>query len=164
MLAPLGRCCWKQARLGKGALDVQQKGIAGNTILFAEPTAEIPSMELSPAHDALVESLNVGFSGKAHDLSKAHWATVKRAEYMQHDLRQGVALGPRPHQVHALAEDVGGRMAVKIVCGDFYQLPPVSPSASLLAPHTGQSYEHQQGRLPWQLRQRRVLAEQETRV
>ena len=107
MLAPLGRCCWKQARLGKGALDVQQKGIAGNTILFAEPTAEIPSMELSPAHDALVESLNVGFSGKAHDLSKAHWAAVKRAEYMQHDLRQGVALEPRPHQVHALAEDVG---------------------------------------------------------
>ena len=37
-------------------------------------------------------------------------------------------------------------MAVKILCGDFYQLPPVPASASLLAPHTGQSYEHQQGR------------------
>ena len=40
-------------------------------------------MELLPAHDALVETLNVVFSGAAHNLSKAHWATVKRAEYMQ---------------------------------------------------------------------------------
>ena len=32
MLASLGRCCWKQVRLGKGAPDVQQKGISGNTI------------------------------------------------------------------------------------------------------------------------------------
>ena len=40
-------------------------------------------MELPPAHDALVDSLNVVFSGKAHNLSKAYWATVKRAEYMQ---------------------------------------------------------------------------------
>ena len=40
-------------------------------------------MELPPAQDALVESLNVVFSGTAHNLSKAYWATVKRAEYMQ---------------------------------------------------------------------------------
>ena len=82
MLASLGRCCWKQVRLGKGAPDVQQKGITGNAILFAQPTADIPSMELPPARDALVGSLNVVFSGKKHNLSKAHWATVKRAEYM----------------------------------------------------------------------------------
>ena len=43
-------------------------------------------------------------------------------------------------------QETWGRMAVKILCGDFYQLPPVPASASLLAPHTGQSYEHQQGR------------------
>ena len=30
-----------------------------------------------------MESLNVVFSGAARNLSKAHWATVKRAEYMQ---------------------------------------------------------------------------------
>ena len=83
MLASLGRCCWKQVRLGKGVPDVQQKGITGNTILFAQPTADIPSMELPPARDALVESLNVVFSAQNHNLSKAHWATVKRAEDMQ---------------------------------------------------------------------------------
>ena len=83
MLASIGRCCWKQVRLGKGAPDVQQKGITGNTILFAQPTAEIPSMELPPAHDAFVESMNIVFSGTAHNLNKAYWATVKRAEYMQ---------------------------------------------------------------------------------
>ena len=83
MLASLGRCCWKQVRLGKGAPDVQQKGIAGNTILFAQPTTDIPSMELPPAPDALVDSLNIVFSGAHHNLTKALWATVSRAEYMQ---------------------------------------------------------------------------------
>ena len=83
MLASLGRCCWKQIRLGKGAPDVQQKGITGNTILFAQPTADIPSMELPPARDSLLDSLNIVFSGAAHNLNKAYWATVKRAEYMQ---------------------------------------------------------------------------------
>ena len=83
MLASLGRCCWKQVRLGRGTPDVQQKGITGNTILFAQPTADIPSMELPPASDALVDSLNVVFSGSNRDLSKAHWTTVKRAEYMR---------------------------------------------------------------------------------
>ena len=39
-----------------------------------------------------------------------------------------------------------GRVSVKILSGDFYQLPPVPASASLLAPPHGQSYEHQQGR------------------
>ncbi|MCP4006488.1 MAG: hypothetical protein GY725_20105, partial [bacterium] len=39
-----------------------------------------------------------------------------------------------------------GRMPCKILSGDFYQLPPVPPSASLLAPPSNQSYEHQQGR------------------
>jgi hypothetical protein len=39
-----------------------------------------------------------------------------------------------------------GRMPCKILSGDFYQLPPVPASASLLAPSAGQSYEHQQGR------------------
>ena len=81
MLASIGRCCWKQVRLGKGAPDVQQKGISGNTILFAQPTANIPSMELPPASDALVDSLNLAFARSTHDLSQAYWATVKRSEY-----------------------------------------------------------------------------------
>ncbi len=43
-------------------------------------------------------------------------------------------------------QEAWGRVPVKLLCGDFYQLPPVPSSASLLSPHTGQSYEHQQGR------------------
>ena len=83
MLAYIGRCCWKQVRLGKGAPDFQQKGIKGNTILFAQPTANIPSMELPPATDALVDSLSLAFARSTHDLSQAYWATVKRSEYMR---------------------------------------------------------------------------------
>ena len=37
-------------------------------------------------------------------------------------------------------------MPVKLLLGDFFQLPPVPSSASLLAPVEGQSYEHLQGR------------------
>ena len=41
-------------------------------------------------------------------------------------------------------QETWGRMPVKILCGDFFQLPPVPASASLLAPVEGQSYEHLQ--------------------
>ena len=48
-LASLGRCCWKQVRLGRPGDDaVQEKGLSGNTIFFAQPTADLPSMELPP--------------------------------------------------------------------------------------------------------------------
>ena len=43
-------------------------------------------------------------------------------------------------------QETWGRMPVKILCGDFFQLPPVPASASLLAPVEKQSYEHLQGR------------------
>ena len=49
-LSSLGRFCWKQVRLGRGpsssgsaqpAEDVRQTGVSGNTIFFAQPTAEV---------------------------------------------------------------------------------------------------------------------------
>ena len=43
-------------------------------------------------------------------------------------------------------QETWGRMPAKILCGDFYQLPPVPASSSLLAPLKGQTYEHVQGR------------------
>ena len=39
-----------------------------------------------------------------------------------------------------------GRMPAKILAGDFYQLPPVPATTSVLATSTHASYEHQQGR------------------
>jgi hypothetical protein len=43
------------------------------------------------------------------------------------------------------AQERWGRMPARILSGDFYQLPPVPPSASLVAKRDRQSYEHQQG-------------------
>ena len=43
-------------------------------------------------------------------------------------------------------QEAWGRMPIKILCGDFFQLPPVPASASLLAPQDNQSYEQQQGK------------------
>ena len=55
MLASLGRCCWKQVRLGRHSDPaVQEKALTGNTIFFAQPTADVPSMEMPPPTDALV--------------------------------------------------------------------------------------------------------------
>ena len=56
---------------------------------------------------------------------------------LRHDLQTTAYMKP---------QETWGRMAVKLLCGDFYQLPPVPASASLLAPTMGQTYEHQQGR------------------
>ena len=62
---------------------MQQKGISGNTIFFAQSTADIPSMELPPPDDALLDSLNIVFTRSASNLDNAHWATVKREEYLR---------------------------------------------------------------------------------
>ena len=63
MLASLGRCCWKQVRLGRHSDPaVQEKALTGNTIFFAQPTADVPSLELPPPQDAFVDSLNVVFT------------------------------------------------------------------------------------------------------
>ena len=84
MLASLGRCCWKQVRLGRHSDPaVQEKALTGNTIFFAQPTADVPSMEMPPPTDALVDSLNVIFTRSLHDLSKAEWAVVDREQYMR---------------------------------------------------------------------------------
>ena len=56
---------------------------------------------------------------------------------LRHDLQTTAYMKP---------QETWGRMAAKLLCGDFYQLPPVPASASLLAPTKGQTYEHQQGR------------------
>ena len=40
-------------------------------------------MELPPAPDALVDSLNLAFARSTKDLSKAEWATIKRSEYLR---------------------------------------------------------------------------------
>ena len=80
MLASLGRCCWKQVRLGKGAPDVQQKGISGNTIFFAQPTADIPSMEQPPCERPRrlhKYHLRAQFAKPPN----AWWVTVSRVEY-----------------------------------------------------------------------------------
>jgi hypothetical protein len=84
VLASLGRCCWKQVRLGRhGDPATQEKALIGNTILFAQPTADVPSLQLPPPVDALLDSLNVIYTRSVHDLRKAEWATVSRSEYMR---------------------------------------------------------------------------------
>ena len=78
------RCCWKQVRLGRASEETQQqKGLSGNTIFFAQPTAEVPSMELPPAPDGLVDTVNIILTRSVDDLRHAEWATVKRSEYMR---------------------------------------------------------------------------------
>jgi hypothetical protein len=91
-LSCLGRFCWKQVRLGRGppssgaaqpAEDVRQTGVTGNTIFFAQPTAEVPSMTLPPDEDALLDSLNILFTKSTQHLDDAEWAQVNRAEYLE---------------------------------------------------------------------------------
>ena len=83
MLSSLARCCHRQIRLGKGSPDVQQKGISGNSIFFAQPTAKIPSMELPLPDDALVDSLIVSYTHNIHGVPNAEWALANREECMR---------------------------------------------------------------------------------
>ena len=44
-------------------------------------------------------------------------------------------------------QEAWGRVFAKILCGDFFQLPPVPATSSLMAPKSQtESYEHRQGR------------------
>jgi hypothetical protein len=84
MLASIARCCYKQVRLGKGSPDALQKCICGNTIFFAQPAAEVPSLILAPEDSALADThFNAIFTRSVDDLSKAQWATVNRDEYLR---------------------------------------------------------------------------------
>ena len=84
VLASLGRCCWKQVRLGRREdPGVQETGLTANSIFLAQPTADVPSMEMPPPPDALVDSFNVVFTRSLDELSKAEWARVNRQEYMR---------------------------------------------------------------------------------
>ena len=78
-LSSLGRFCWKQVRLGRApsstgaaqpAEDVRQTGVSGNTIFFAQPTAEVPRMTMPPDEGDFLNSLNVLFTKNTqlHDL------------------------------------------------------------------------------------------------
>ena len=91
-LSSLGRFCWKQIRLGRGppssgaaqpAEDVRQTGVTGNTIFFAQPTAEVPRMTLPPDEGDFQNSLNVLFTKNTQRLDDAEWAQVNRADYLQ---------------------------------------------------------------------------------
>ena len=62
---------------------VQETGLTANSIFLVQPTADVPTMELPPPPDALVDSFNVVFTRSLDDLSKAEWARVNRQEYMQ---------------------------------------------------------------------------------
>ena len=78
-LASLGRCCWKQVRLGRHADPaVQETGLTANSIFLAQPTADVPTMELPPPADALVDSFNVVFTRNLDDLSKAECTSEQR--------------------------------------------------------------------------------------
>ena len=50
---------------------VQEKALTSNTIFFAQPTADLPSMELPPPPDALADFLNAIFARSLHGLNKA---------------------------------------------------------------------------------------------
>ena len=80
----MGRACWKQVRLGRREdPGVQETGLTANSIFLAQPTADVPTMEMPPPPDALVDSFNVVFTRSLDDLSKAEWARVNRQEYMR---------------------------------------------------------------------------------
>ena len=49
MLSSLMKCCWKPVRFGhRGDPATQEKALIGNVIFFAQPTANVPSLELPP--------------------------------------------------------------------------------------------------------------------
>ena len=70
MIAAARRVRMKQIRLGRrGNPAVQETALTGNTILFAQPTADDPSLELPPQTDTLVDSLTVIYTHSIEDLS-----------------------------------------------------------------------------------------------
>ena len=93
-LASRARFCWKQVRLGRGppsrgaaqpadAEDVRQTGVTGNTIFFAQPTAQVPRLTMPPDEGDFLESLNIMFTKNTQHLDDADWAQVNRAEYLE---------------------------------------------------------------------------------
>ena len=85
MLLCLGRPCYRKILLGKKGVpeDELQKGLAGNSVFLAQPTAGVAAMELPPGPTSLSDHLVIAFTGQSTaDLSKAHWALVRKSKYL----------------------------------------------------------------------------------
>lgn len=85
-LISLGRSCYRKVLLGrKGAPEEEaQKGLTGNSVFLAQPTAGLATQELPPSPDSLSDSLIVAFAGSnTYDLTKCQWALVRRNKYLE---------------------------------------------------------------------------------
>ena len=84
-LLSLGRPCYRKILLGKKGMpeDELQKGLAGNSVFLAQPTAGVPAMELPPGPACLSDHLVIAFAGQSTtDLSKARWAMARKSKYL----------------------------------------------------------------------------------
>ena len=81
LLLSLGRVSWRKVILGKGLQDHQQQGIAGNTILLAQPSSDRIAECLPPTAQDLLGSLSVAFIKSRDDVKYANMFTVNRDQY-----------------------------------------------------------------------------------
>ncbi len=142
----------KQGYLGKAQSNhaAQNLGPRGRTIhasngLLMSDSLQTARLRLMPQTQKKLDRLTGMLGVDVIDELGAVPGPLLHADALRTTYGRALRYGLDPTK-YMRPQETWGRVPVKILCGDFYQLPPVPSSASLLAPHSGQSYEHQQGR------------------
>ena len=79
LLLGRGRPVMRQLYLGRGPRDEVHKGLQGNTMIIAQPSAQYA--QVMPSVSQCLSSLVLMFCNSVDDVSKAHTLVVERDQY-----------------------------------------------------------------------------------
>ena len=83
LLLSLGRPVMRKIVLGKGDRADLSSGLAGNTILLAQPTTGEICQQLPPARNAATDRITVVFTTARQDVKKVPQLCVSRSQYLE---------------------------------------------------------------------------------
>ena len=142
---PDGYCATAHANQAAQNLGPKGRTLYSANGLLMTDSLQTARLDLNPRIQKKMDRITGGLGVDVIDEVGALAADLLHADALRRTYGRALRHNLDPI-VYMKPQETWGRMACKILCGDFYQLPPVPASASLLDRGDKQSYEHQQGK------------------
>ena len=142
---PDGYCATAHANQAAQNLGPKGRTLYSANGLLMTDSLQTARLDLNPRIQKKMDRITGGLGVDVIDEVGALAADLLHADALRRTYGRALRHNLDPI-VYMKPQETWGRMACKLLCGDFYQLPPVPASASLLDRGDNQSYEHQQGK------------------